>query len=90
MPTTDYIWEVTTPDSNLHKLKDAESMHYRGTLGTGGDITVLPTASASNKGDTYKVITDGTYAGQEAKAGDLFISNGSAWVLINGSGGKDV
>ena len=35
MPTTDYIWEVTTPDSNLHKLKDAESMHYRGTLGTG-------------------------------------------------------
>lgn len=86
MPTTDYIWEVTTPDSNLHKLKDAESMHYRGTLGTGGDITVLPTASASNKGDTYKVITDGTYAGQEAKAGDLFISDGSSWILISGSG----
>lgn len=87
MPTTDYIWEVTTPDTNLHKLKDAESMHYRGTLGTGGDITVLPTASASNKGDTYKVITDGTYAGQEAKAGDLFISDGSSWILISGSGG---
>ena len=88
MPTTDYIWEVTTPDTNLHKLKDAESMHYRGTLGTGGDITVLPTASASNKGDTYKVITDGTYAGQEAKAGDLFISDGSSWILISGSGGS--
>ena len=88
MPTTDYIWEVTTPDTNLHKLKDAESMHYRGTLGTGGDITVLPAASASNKGDTYKVITDGAYAGQEAKAGDLFISDGSSWILISGSGGS--
>lgn len=88
MPTTDYIWEVTTPDTNLHKLKDAEAMRYIGTLGTGGTITTLPTASASNKGDTYKVITDGTYAGQEAHAGDWFTSTGSAWELFTGSGGS--
>ena len=34
------------------------------------------------KGFTYKVITAGTYAGQTAKIGDIFISDGTAWVLI--------
>ena len=47
-------------------------MIYKGTLGTGGTITTLPTASASNVGYTYKVITNGTYASQTAKAGDMF------------------
>lgn len=59
-----------------------EPMVFKGTLGTGGTITTLPTASASNEGDTYKVITAGTYAGQSAKVGDVFVSNGSEWVLI--------
>ena len=53
-------------------------MIYKGTLGTGGTITALPTASGSNEGFTYKVITAGTYASQSAKVGDVFISNGSA------------
>lgn len=57
-------------------------MIFKGTLGVGGTIQSLPTASASNEGWTYKVITDGTYAGQTAKVGDVFTSNGSAWVLI--------
>lgn len=51
-----------------------EPMVMKGTLGTGGTITSLPTASASNEGYTYKVITDGTYASQSAKVGDLFVS----------------
>lgn len=59
-----------------------EPMVFKGTLGTGGTITTLPTAAASNEGFTYKVITDGTYASQAAKVGDVFVSNGSAWVLI--------
>jgi len=59
-----------------------EPMVFKGTLGTGGTITSLPTASASNEGYTYKVITAGTYAGQVAKVGDVFVSNGSEWVLI--------
>lgn len=59
-----------------------EPMVFKGTLGTGGTITSLPTAAAANEGFTYKVITAGTYASQTAKVGDLFISNGSAWVLI--------
>lgn len=57
-------------------------MLYKGSLGTGGTITELPTASASNEGFTYKVITSGTYAGQSAKVGDVFISNGTEWTII--------
>ena len=57
-------------------------MQYKGTLGTNGTITSLPSAASSNEGFIYKVITAGTYADQEAKIGDVFISNGSAWTLI--------
>ena len=59
-----------------------EPMIFKGTLGTGGTITTLPTAAAANEGFTYKVITAGTYASQAAKIGDLFISNGSAWTWV--------
>lgn len=59
-----------------------EPMIFKGSLGTGGTITTLPTAASTNKGFTYKVITDGTYASQAAKVGDTFISDGIAWVLI--------
>ena len=68
---------VSTAINNLPK-----PMIYKGTLGTGGTITSLPTASSSNEGFTYKVITAGTYASQSAKVGDMFISNGSAWTLV--------
>ena len=57
-------------------------MIFKGSLGTGGIITTLPTASSNNTGYTYKVITNGTYASQTAKAGDTFISDGSTWILI--------
>lgn len=59
-----------------------EPMIFKGSLGTGGTITTLPAASASNEGYTYKVITAGTYASQAAKVGDTFISTGTEWVLI--------
>lgn len=59
-----------------------EPMIFRGSLGTGGTITTLPAASPSNEGYTYKVITAGTYAGQAAKVGDVFISDGTNWVYI--------
>ena len=58
-------------------------MQFKGSLGTGGTITSLPTASAANAGFTYKVITEGTYVtGETAKVGDMYISNGASWVLI--------
>ena len=79
-------YNKTQVDNIINNLP--EPMVFKGTLGVNGTITSLPTASASNEGYTYKVITDGTYAGQSAKSGDVFVSNGSAWVLIP-SGDED-
>lgn len=59
-----------------------EPMIFKGTLGTGGTITSLPAAATTNEGFTYKVITDGTYASIAAKVGDVFVSNGSSWIVI--------
>jgi len=62
-------------------------MVFKGSLGTGGTITSLPVNGTADIGDTYKVITDGTYASKSAKAGDTFIcltktSNANTWELI--------
>lgn len=70
----------TYVDTAINNLP--EPMVFKGTLGTGGTITSLPSAATANEGFTYKVITAGTYASQSAKVGDVFVSNGSAWVLI--------
>lgn len=59
-----------------------EPMVFKGTLGTGGTITALPTVARANEGFTYKVITAGNYAGQSAKVGDTFISTGTKWELV--------
>jgi len=64
-----------------------EPMVFKGSLGTGGTITALPVDGSANIGDTYKVITDGTYASKTAKVGDTFIcltktSNANTWELI--------
>lgn len=50
-----------------------EPMVFKGSLGTGGTITSLPVDGSATIGDTYKVITDGTYASKTAKVGDTFI-----------------
>ena len=60
----------------------SSAMLFKGSLGTGGTITSLPAAAAGNTGYTYKVITAGTYASQAAKVGDVFVSDGSNWILI--------
>ena len=60
----------------------AGPMKFMGTLGTGGTITSLPTAATANTGYTYKVITAATYASQECRVGDMWISNGTTWNLI--------
>jgi len=80
-------------NGTTYNLKDAEArqmienlpepMIFKGSLGTGGTISTLPTASSEYEGFVYKVITDGTYAGQAARVGDLFIcSDEPAWILI--------
>lgn len=69
------------------KMAAADAMRYKGTLGTGGTITALP---ASHKvGDSYKVITAGTYAGQKCEVGDMVIcvtagstANNAHWTVV--------
>ena len=51
----------------------ADAMRFKGTLGTGGDVTSLPTTNV-NIGDTYRVIEAGTYASQVCEVGDLVIA----------------
>lgn len=50
-----------------------DAMQFKGTLGTGGTVTSLPTNNYS-AGWTYKVITAGTYAGFVCEVGDLIIA----------------
>lgn len=57
-------------------------MVFKGTVGVEGTVTSLPIATKTNTGYTYKVITAGIYANIAAEAGDTFVSDGSAWVLI--------
>lgn len=57
-------------------LQASDAMIYKGTLGTGGTITALPTKSSSPlplTGWTYKVITAGTYANQKCEIGDMIV-----------------
>ena len=44
----------------------------------------MPAAASENKGHTYKVITNHSADSKcpACKAGDMIISNGSAWVVI--------
>lgn len=50
-----------------------DAMVFKGTLGTGGTITDVPTSGYS-AGATYKIITAGTYAGINCEAGDMLIA----------------
>lgn len=62
----------------------AGAMYFKGTIGTSGTAgTALPT-SGVKVGDTYKIITDGTYASQAAKVGDMFIATATTptWAYI--------
>lgn len=60
-----------------------DGMDYKGTLGADGDVATLPETDMKN-GDTYKVVTKGEYAGQNAYIGDMFIYNekSSSWDYI--------
>jgi Cu/Ag efflux protein CusF len=70
-------------------LSASDAMVFKGTLGSGGTITALPTSYSA--GWTYKVITAGTYAGIVCEIGDLIIAvidrSGSGnlngdWVIV--------
>lgn len=50
-----------------------DAMVFKGTLGTNGTVTTLPTSGYS-AGWTYRVVTAGTYAGKVCEIGDLVIA----------------
>ena len=63
-------------------IQGLNAMTYKGTVGTSGATTsTLPTttttASGIKVGDTYMASTSGTFAGQAADKGDLFIATGA-------------
>lgn len=71
-----------------NKVAASDAMIYKGTIGsTGATITALPATHST--GWTYKVITAGTYAGQQCEVGDMIVcitdgtsSNDSHWSVI--------
>lgn len=54
------------------KISAVDAMRYKGTLGTGGTVTALP--NTFRKGDTYRVITAGTYLTHKVEVGDMIIA----------------
>jgi len=56
--------------NNLLAANDA--MVFKGTLGTGGTITALPTTYEA--GWAYKIIEAGTYANIVTEIGDLIVA----------------
>ena len=71
---------VNTAISNAIAASDA--MIFKGTLGTGGTINALPTTYKT--GWTYRVVSAGSYAGQQCEIGDLVIA------LVDRSGSGNV
>ena len=65
------------------KIGASDAMVFKGTLGTGGTVTAVPTSNVV-KGDTYKIITAGTWAGHSGcKVGDLLIALDSGNLTAN-------
>lgn len=54
-----------------------------GTVGATGTVTALP-SSAVSVGDTYVVVSKGTYDSKAAKIGDMFIANSTTptWLYV--------
>lgn len=83
------------PDKELHaatkqyvdkqistKIAASDAMVFKGTLGSSGTVTSLPTNGVV-KGDTYKIANAGSYAGSNCKVGDMLIALNSGAVEAN-------
>ena len=76
---------VQTGDNTLEISFDGtfpgNPMIFKGTVGSGGTVSVLPTADMDNIGWTYIAIEDATVP-VTYQTGDTLISNGYTWVVI--------
>ena len=50
-----------------------DNMIFKGTIGTGGNPGLLPTNNYK-RGETYRIVSAGTYANQVCEVGDLIIA----------------
>lgn len=72
--TSNRVWQAKILHDYMAAVAGSvDAMRFKGTIGTGGDVTELPT-SGVKVGDTYRVITAGTYASQTCEIGDLIIA----------------
>jgi hypothetical protein len=62
-------------------LAGLNALVFKGSIGTGGDVTALP--ASHNVGDTYVVSTAGTYAGQVCEVGDMIICKKAGTTAAN-------
>ena len=60
-----------------------QAMRYKGTVGTGGTVTELPTTGVAI-GDTYVAKVAGTYGGIVCEAGDMIIAQSTTptWTVV--------
>lgn len=64
------------------KISAAQALRFKGTIGTGGDVTELP--ANHTVGDTYVVKAAGNFAGEGCEAGDMIICVKSGTTAANG------
>ena len=77
----DYTAALDTQFTNFLSTNDA--MFFKGTIGTGGTLEALPTTYSA--GWTFKIVSEGTFAGQVCEPGDMII----ATVDRSGTGNLD-
>lgn len=71
------FYSATEVDRRISSAVAAlDAVVYKGTVGTGGTVTSLPTTGVKN-GDMYMVKTAGTYGGHSCDVGDLLIAQGT-------------
>lgn len=71
--STSYLWTANKIKVYVDSLLASnDAMVFKGTIGTGGTVTAIPT-TGYNAGWSYKVITAGTYAGMTCEIGDMII-----------------
>ena len=84
--------QIATTEFVNNTLSYVNAMRFKGTLGTGGTVTALP--ASHEAGDTYRVITAGTYPivdsnGRYCEIGTLIIctadgtaANATHWTAV--------
>ena len=74
--TTEFVHNAAS--TGIATLTNA--LIYKGTIGTGGTVETPP--ENYSVGDTYKVITPGTYAGQVCEVGDMIVAIEGGWTVV--------